>query len=259
MDSRASALFLSAMLLAAAAPASAAEDSGRQVSAAQRIQSLEGELSDPADFRSFVEGSHRLPEGAPVPRAQLWPQPSSQAAVPGAALSPAVSSFRPESGAVPPAPAFVRRAPAPVAENLPKYPFQGLAAVALLTVGLFAFVGKREFQAAPAAEAWPMETPAWSGEKPPSLYGYRVPAAADSSAQRLLARLEAPLEPFIDTRMPVPTWRAISLSEQRLIERWDASLEKARGQASFAEWLDAQGSVAGVDTALLKTKLSRDA
>ncbi|MFX8554363.1 hypothetical protein ABTM01_19560, partial [Acinetobacter baumannii] len=44
------------------------------------------------------------------------------------------------------------------------------------------------------------------------------------------ARLD---EPFVDTRMPVATWRAIARGEQALIERWDASREKAEGRASF--------------------------
>lgn len=65
-------------------------------------------------------------------------------------------------------------------------------------------------------------------------------------------------ETFIDIRMPVSTWRAISWREQRLIDIWDASPEKALGQASFEEWLDAQGNVEGVDLAMLNTKLSRD-
>jgi hypothetical protein len=58
--------------------------------------------------------------------------------------------------------------------------------------------------------------------------------------------------------MPVSTWRAISWREQRLIEKWDASPEKATGKASFEEWLDAQGSVESVDAAMLKAKLCRD-
>ncbi len=63
-------------------------------------------------------------------------------------------------------------------------------------------------------------------------------------------------EPFIDARMPVGTWRAISQREQALIESWDQSREKALGRASLEQWLDAH-PVAGVDTAALKLKLAR--
>lgn len=63
-------------------------------------------------------------------------------------------------------------------------------------------------------------------------------------------------EPFIDTRMPVSTWRAISRHEQALIESWDHSREKALGKASFEQWLD-RHPTAGVDVAGLKAKLAR--
>jgi len=64
--------------------------------------------------------------------------------------------------------------------------------------------------------------------------------------------------PYVDTLMPVATWRAISQAEQQLIERWDLSREKALGAASLEDWLDRHAAAAGVDAARLKTKLHRD-
>lgn len=62
---------------------------------------------------------------------------------------------------------------------------------------------------------------------------------------------------YVDTRMPVGTWRAIARQEQALIERWNVSADKAAGRASFEQWLDAQGPTPGVDAVLLKAKLAR--
>jgi hypothetical protein len=95
------------------------------------------------------------------------------------------------------------------------------------------------------------------GEVQPPL---AVPTAARASEPALApTRLANALaEPsFIDTRMPVSTWRAISRQEQKLIERWDSSPEKSLGLASLTEWLDANGRVDGVDLTLLKSKLYR--
>jgi hypothetical protein len=86
-------------------------------------------------------------------------------------------------------------------------------------------------------------------------------AAAPASLRPTLSFVVPP-EParaFIDTRMPVATWRAISLPEQRLIEAWNASPEKARGLASLEDWADAKAPAMAVDAALLKAKLRRDA
>jgi hypothetical protein len=65
--------------------------------------------------------------------------------------------------------------------------------------------------------------------------------------------------PYVDTRMPVATWRAITQPEQQLIERWDLSREKAVGAASLEDWVDRHAAGAGVDAARLKAKLRRDA
>ena len=260
MGARGSNYFLVAILIAWPASAARAEDDKRTRPAAEQVQALQSEISDPADFKNFVEGSHRLPEGAAVPRAQLWPESAGQAAVKSALQSPALPSLRPERVAVPPAPDMADQSPAPVAGNLPKLPLAGLAIISLAAVGLLALGNTREFSSTPPAEAMPVEpaatVPAADALAP--IPTPEVPITATPSARRLLARLEAPPEPFIDTRMPVSTWRAISWREQRLIERWDASPEKALGKASFEEWLDAQGRVEGVDVALLKTKLGRD-
>jgi len=61
---------------------------------------------------------------------------------------------------------------------------------------------------------------------------------------------------YVDARMPVRTWRAISRQEQALIESWNVSREKALGQASLEQWLERHPS-AGVDVAALQAKLAR--
>jgi hypothetical protein len=78
-------------------------------------------------------------------------------------------------------------------------------------------------------------------------------AATEISPARPAARLA---EPFVDTRMPVGTWRAISWQEQAVIESWARSREKALGQASLEQWID-RHPAAGVDAGGLKAKLAR--
>jgi len=269
MDIRRAAGCVAALLISCSAATARAENDKRIRSTASQIQALQGEISDPADCKNFVEGSQRLPEGAAVPRTQLWPESSGRTAAGRSALSPSLPGLspRPERIAViPPAPAFTSQPRAPVAANLQKLPPAGVAIFSLVIVGLFALSAKREFASEPAAEALPAEplaaapgldAPALGA--PAAISAPQAPLIETPAGRSILARLEAAPEPFIDTRMPVSTWRAITLREQQLIELWDASPEKALGRASFEEWLDAQGSVEGVDVPLLKTKLDRDA
>jgi hypothetical protein len=255
MNTRRAAGCLAALLILWSAPAAQAEDNQQTQPAADQVQTLQSEISNPADFQNFVEGSHRLPASTAVPRAQLWPQSSGQTTAKKTPLSPALPKLSLERESIPPAPAYVDHTPAPVSDNLPKYPLKGLALFSLAAAGLFALNNKREF----AAEA----SPTASNATVPTLDKPTPPAPETSitetpATHSLLAKLEAPVEPFIDTLMPVPTWLAISWREQRLIETWDASSEKALGKASFEEWLDAQASLEGVDAAMLKAKLCRD-
>ncbi|GEM_PF-1920406 len=261
MDIRRAAGCLAVLLISWSASAARAADDQKAGSAADQVQALQSQISDPTDFKNYIEGSHRLPEGTAVPRAQLWPEAPGRAATRSAVLSPALPNLRPEHGAVPPASAFADHTPMPVSDNLPRLPLTGLAVISLAAVGLLALSSKREFAPTPTAELLPAEpiVMAPTVDEPAHLPAPEAPIPATPSARRLLARLETPPEPFIDTRMPVSTWRAISWREQRLIEKWDASPEKAMGKASFEEWLDAQGDVEGVDAARLKTKLCRDA
>ncbi|MCX5794285.1 MAG: hypothetical protein NTY77_02160 [Elusimicrobia bacterium] len=252
MDARGSAYFLTAILVAVSASAARAEDAPRAQPAAEKVRVLQSQISDPADFKSFVEGSRRLPEGPAVPRAQLWPQSSGRAAVRSTLLQASLRARRLELGVIPPGPAAASQSPEPTSDNLPSLPLAGLALISLATAGLLALASKREFTAAPPAEVLPVE-PATVAE----ISSPKAPITETASARRLLARLEAEPEPFVDTRMPVSTWRAISWREQQFIEMWDTSFEKSLGQP-FAEWLDTQDGVEGVDAALLKAKLSRD-
>lgn len=73
------------------------------------------------------------------------------------------------------------------------------------------------------------------------------------------ALTEPPRHPVADPR-PGPSYSpyAISFEEQRAIEGWDRSLEKAQGRADLAQWLDLHAArLSGVDVPRLKAKLRR--
>lgn len=254
MDSRRAAACLALLL---AAPAAQAQDRPRQKASSQ-IEVLQY-LSDPADFKSYVEGSRRAPDAVLAPRAQTWSSGAGRPAqgpaarpVPIAAQAPRIPSGYGHSAAHMPIPEEIYRSRTwlPGRQELPPYPLAGLALLALGAAGLFAFAYWQEF--APASAPLPVRLPA----------GPAGPLTDTPSVRRLLARLDSPIEPYVDTRMPVPSWRAISLREQQLLEIWDASYEKSMGQP-FAEWLDGQGALEGsfadVDVPLLKKKLDRPA
>src|SRR5207302_4624654 len=77
----------------------------------------------------------------------------------------------------------------------------------------------------------------------------RVAPSSLIFTQTPVLTLNVPEPESIDSQMPVATWRSISSREQKLLDLWDASKEKAPGRASFEDWLDAQGAVDGVDVA----------
>jgi hypothetical protein len=257
MDIRRVAIGLALLLMASGAKA---EDKKEQTTAA-KLQILEGQISDPDDFKSYVEGSLRIPGAALAPKTQVWsriPGLSTQ----GRAVKPMPLASGPEARTplvpaqyrqrpVPAAPgyAYRSRSSLPTSQDLPPWPVSDIALTALAIAGLFAFASKKEFEVPAAA-------PAAAVELPPAP---DIAQLTDTPAVRnLLGKLDAPIEPFIDTRMPVPTWRAISWREQLLIDMWDSSFEKTLGQP-FTEWLDAQEGIAGADAALLKSKLERQA
>ncbi|NNN07133.1 MAG: hypothetical protein HKL90_14665 [Elusimicrobia bacterium] len=129
-----------------------------------------------------------------------------------------------------------------------------LAATALEGGLVLALVAAGLWRALPATDEVPAATAA-TGD--PMVCALAAPAPA---APSFVADSPAPAprlpEPFVDARMPVGTWRAISQREQALIESWDLSREKALGLASLEQWLDAHPA-AGVDVAALKSKLAR--
>jgi hypothetical protein len=143
--------------------------------------------------------------------------------------------------------AYQTRGTLPGKQELPQWPLASLGLTALAAAGLFAFVNNRGFRSEPGTGPIPAELPP------------AQPIAQIPAAREFLARLEAPIErpePYIDTRMPAASWRAITWREQNLIEMWDVSFEKSVGQP-FADWLDSQGPLEGMDSALLKAKLDR--
>lgn len=251
MDLRRAALCLALLLIAATAQAQ--EDPRQKTSA--KLEVLQNQLSDPEDFKSYVEGSRRSPAAAFAPKTQIWPQSSGAAAI-GAPAKPAPIARIPLIPAgyrgraripLPASYAYRPRSTLPGKQELPKWPLASLGLTALAVAGLFAFVNNKGFRSGPVPEPIPAELPP------------AQPITQTPAARELLSKIEAPIErpePYIDTRMPVASWRAISWREQHLLEMWDVSFEKSVGQP-FADWLDSQGPLEGVDAALLKAKLDR--
>jgi hypothetical protein len=247
--------FLSALVLLALASSSrAAESKPREASQPPSpIEELPSDISRPENFSRFVEGSRAKQGDIDAPRASAR---GGEGRGPSAPLSLSRSQAGPRlEGKFVPASPSATAAPLAAARKpsawTPELPVMKLAAVAGLGFMLIAgsMLGT-PFDSRPAPEQL------GEGLPPVSVR----PAVRAPEASWGPEREESPSrEPFIDTRMPVATWRAVSLPEQRLIEGWDASREKALGLASLADWLGAKGRVDGVDIPLLQAKLRRDA
>lgn len=239
------------MILVAFAPPSraAGADSGKASPPSSSIEDLQSGIDRPEDFQKIIEGS-RARHGA-LDEPGFVARPKDRAA----GASPRLD--RPQSGLwlkgmpVPPTAAAERSGMPPSRYAFPAgLPVRKLAAV--LGLG-FMLIAASMLETPIERETEPLrESP--SRFVPPS--GARAPEPDLAPARAAGA---VPDQPFIDTRMPAPTWRAISRREQQLIERWDASREKALGLASLPEWLDIKGPVEGVDLPLLKAKLHRQA
>lgn len=230
--------------------------------ASSSAQALKRDAAGADDFSRAADGSAEraaLALGAPVAVAAD--------AAPSAGLT-VVSAGRPDRAVVPPAVFIPRRTP-PAQKPLRR---SALAAAALEGGLVLALVAAGLWRTLPATDAAFVATPTIVDPVVSSLatHGARavaapspvpVPPVAPTAATSTF-RLEAPTavssgaEPFVDARMPVGTWRAISQREQALIESWNLSREKALGLASLEQWLDAHPA-AGVDAAALKTKLAR--
>ena len=215
--------------------------------AGERIKALGAEVDDASRFKAYAEGSRSLGAGAGDPAALVLIEFSGQAVSEESRLSPTLPGFRPSRGGLPPMPALAPPLRNSDGEKRPAFPVAGLGIAALVALGCLAWRGSRS--SGPVCSPMPAPEASISSPDVPIVMTVSPPPAATSLPAR---------EPFIDTRMPVPTWRAISQREQELIESWDGSTERALGRASFEEWLDAQGRVEGVDAARLKVKLRRD-
>lgn len=200
-------------------------------------------------------------------------RPSVPAAMPAvsfdsvkrAALIPARAES-PDFSVEPPAVYVARAAPraaAPVRRSaLAAAALEGGLVLALAAAGLWRTLPTTDaaFVATPAIVDPVVSALATQGARAVAVPAPVLPALPMPTASPFIAESPAPAlrvaEPFIDARMPVGTWRAISQREQALIESWDLSREKALGLASLEQWLDAHPA-AGVDVAALKSKLAR--
>ncbi|MBI3565260.1 MAG: hypothetical protein HY079_08705 [Elusimicrobia bacterium] len=234
------------LLLALAVPSRAA---GR-APARDSVESWRESVAHPESFSRLADGS--------LSRDGVVAEPAASAAspAPGAAVRPrytlGADDFRRSAGPVPvlttaAASAATADAPSRRTDPLPwaaAFGVAGLVLVAVLSTKPAAPV-----EGAPAAAPPPFEAAAPAAPRA----AVRTPLP---TVESYLAR-EPRVEPFVDARMPVATWRAIAWREQRLIEGWDASPEKASGRVSLDEWIDRHGAASGVDGPLLKAKLAR--
>lgn len=222
--------------------------------AASEIVSWRESVERPEDFPSLVDGSI-IRRGGPADPVQATVAGASGPAGRAPRLPPTHENFRRHQDAVPLPESFGATSAAASATD-GDYRLICAGIVALGACFLLAWHVRREVavpEVLPAAI--PSPTPLVPRSSATSCVAPAAPPAAEVAPPALEDERE---EPFIDTRCPARTWRAIDWREQALLERWDASREKALGLTSLDEWLDRQGSVAGVDTAMLKAKLARD-
>ena len=214
------------------------------------IDDLRSGIERPEDFRRFVEGSRAQRGNPDLP--DVFARKDGLAPKSSVRLSRPQTGTRPDGTFVPAAiPAFARKSPLNWDLGTAGLPVRKLAAV--LGLGFFLIAASMlETPIESAPEPEPLE-------KAPHPHARPFVRAAEPSPVPTRTRHTPSDSPFIDTRMPVPTWRAISLREQQLIERWHLSRERSLGLASLSEWLDLEGRVEGVDIRLLKAKLLRDA
>ena len=239
------------ILLMALAPCSGAADDSGKAFPSRSIEELQSGGARPESFNRFVDGSRArqgdaglpdvfAPREAAGPRARIrlnQPQPG----------------LRPSGTSVPPARLSASlKSPWRLDPGFDDLPARKLGAV--LGLGFF-LIAASMLETRPDAGREPesrqetQDPPA----APPSLPAPKPPAAPTRAASPQIH------SPFIDTRMPVPTWRAISRREQELIERWSSSRERSLGLASLTEWIEVHAGAEGVDAALLKAKLRREA
>jgi hypothetical protein len=230
----------------ALASSSRAADADAAFQSASPVEELRGGVSRPEDFQRFVEGSRARRGDIDAPRADARRD----------GLGPGIRPSLNRTQAAPRRAASIPPAPAAGGREAPLDRFT--PAADLTTRGLTAVFGLGLLLVAAGMLGTTIESspkPEPLVEVPPSLPG---PIALRTPEPPPARYASAPADShFIDTRMPVRTWRAITWPEQRLIERWDSSREKSLGLASLSEWLDAKGNGEGVDIPALKAKLSR--
>lgn len=236
------------LLLASAAPSRAAEIAP----ARESVDAWSASVAHPESFSRLADGSLSRGGAVAAPAAPSAPAPSGAAARPRYTLG--ADDFRRRAGPVPVLTTAFAGGHEPVRRTDP------LPWAAALGVAGLVLVAVLSHRPAPLA-ATPLAAVAPRSAAPeaaalPAPRTRAVVRAELPTVEAYLAR-EPRVAPFVDARMPVGTWRAIAWREQRLIERWDASPEKAAGRLSLDEWIDRHGASAGIDGPLLKSKLAR--
>ena len=243
--------FLGAAMLLALAPASRATvRPDAALSPSSRLEDLRSRVDRPDNFQRFVEGSRPRQDGSDDPRA-FAPRDAGRGSKAFQSLDRPQAGLRPESAPRPPVPAADSPKTLPNENAGAELPVRGMSAVLGLGLMLMA-TGLIIDLLAPEPEPKPVPNESIPLAPPPAPRPMEIARAAP-------VKVSAPKAPFIDTRMPAPTWRAISWREQELIERWNSSREKSLGMASLTEWIGVHGSVAGVDAPSLLAKLQRSA
>ena len=252
------------ILFTVLAPASRAESSTtteipQQLASAVQIESLESDLSRPDSFGRYVEGS-RLRSGDVAAPSLGGKRTAFDGGRSRLSLSSPLSELRPDGMKVPAA--FVGGTPAAPNDprSIPGLLMAGLVFAPILACGIAAGWSARR-EAIPETQTPQADGPSASVATRASR---RIPAPARVEPSSLIFTqtpvlpLTVPEPESVDPQMPVATWRSISSREQKLLDQWDASREKAAGRASFEDWLDTLAVIDGVDVAALKAKLQRD-
>jgi hypothetical protein len=227
------------------------------------IDSLKKKVETPDAFSNAADGSVDRPAVAAGPVSGQTPGRRSDALLAAGATA---GAFRSVPAVAPPVPASspslrtalptaTAVAMALAAEGGLGLKARGLAAVfglgcLLAAAGLLLETSSAPEPApAPAAETAALLAERWRKDLAAAQREQPAPAPA---AER------APEAFFVGTLAPMPSWRAISLAEQKLIDGWDRSPEKSLGRASLADWLNLKGAGSGVDVSRLLAKLERD-
>ena len=244
----ATALLASCAGRAASAPDRDADAVRRERS---RAEAWRADVASPENFSRFIEGAREHRGGVPDP------EPLARAA-PRGAPPPRLRPFlapAPVHLDAPPLPSLRSPANAAVPARGSRFNFYATCVLAGGLACLLFALGGESPDSAP-------ESPSPTAPRPAVRVAkfFSFPEPSPPRVWTPPTQTYAPVDVAVfDAYAPIASWRAISWREQNLIEGWNRSSEKARGLASFGEWLDAQGEIENVDVPRLKAKLFREA